>query len=75
MRVRKIAWLRNLTRVSVLPGFEAGKIMTAKALASHSVDAEESDSALSFGTKVAMDAAPTSSVGLGTFSPCRFAKA
>ena len=35
----------------------------------------DGDSDRSFGTKVAIDAGPTSSAGLATFSPCRMAKA
>ncbi len=32
------------------------------------------ESERSFGTKVAIEAGPTSSAGLATFSPCRIAK-
>jgi hypothetical protein len=41
---------------------------------SNAVRISVGDSERSFGTKVAIDAGPTSSAGLATFSPCRIAK-
>ncbi len=75
----QVAWISSLLRTSVsrimrsasrVVGYVA-TVSMHRCICRISVG----ESALSFGTKVAMDAAPTSSAGLGTFSPCRFAKA
>ena len=56
-----------------MPSRMVGSVATfSSSLSMILISVGESDR--SFGTKVAIEAGPTSSAGLATFSPCRIAK-